>query len=633
MNSLISFFLIVALMFPAHAWGAWTESERAELPSKNLLKDQNPGFENGKARWSSSGGTVTSETSQANVYTGNRALSWDPSATSQVLSSSAATSKTGASGSNGVGACWLRTTATDIVMSVSDGSGTVGTRTVTPSSTYQLFAVNFIFTSNVSNQIVFTSASDSAAIYIDDCFLGPAEGFNFSQVSQAEMYGYLKYANTTNCVWVTGDTGAAFTEFPADTDCPAPTTAGYASAPSTKVPRIKFASLPPGEYMVVVSGRFTPETGGVSADLDYKISDGTNTSGYSGIVISPTSGTTSRDSNMVGRFTYTAAQTNIEFRPVASSSSNSNDPAIQNGTNGAALEISVYRFPLSSQQAYRPDQMANSWSGYHTSTNCGAWARTNTAYGDPAADADCNLTERTNTNFGSVTSYLSGSDELPGIVFTPSRAQKYWVCAILKITGATTGADINARLWDGTTVITEGEFNSPVGTYIVTLPLCGEYSASSVAAKTLSVQTKASSGAVTILANSTNASAIEWSIFAIDQQLPAPLLVNSVLNTSSGVTRIEAAKLNCDAAAAITSQHGSWISSIGNISSGTCSITITSGTFSSTPYCWAQWDTGGSNTIVGAFASSATAAAVFGGTDAGAADTAFDAQFFCVGAK
>src|SRR5690606_7714105 len=76
----------------------------------------------------------------------------------------------------------------------------------------------------------------------------------------------------------------------------------------------------------------------------------------------------------------------------------STDCQIQNIAPGTEnLRIAVYRFPAASEIAYRPELLPGSWSGYH-GNDC-SFARTNTAYGDPAADASCTFTERTNQNF------------------------------------------------------------------------------------------------------------------------------------------------------------------------------------------------------------------------------------------
>jgi hypothetical protein len=78
---------------------------------------------------------------------------------------------------------------------------------------------------------------------------------------------------------------------------------------------------------------------------------------------------------------------------------------------------------------------------------------------------------------------------------------------------------------------------------------------------------------------------------------PMPLLTGSVTSNSSGLERIERAYVNCDASSVITSQSGSWISSIGNISSNRCTVTIAAGIFSSAPTCTAQVADSSINTV------------------------------------
>lgn len=78
-----------------------------------------------------------------------------------------------------------------------------------------------------------------------------------------------------------------------------------------------------------------------------------------------------------------------------------------------------------------------------------------------------------------------------------------------------------------------------------------------------------------------------WIVTPVTASSPMPLLTGSVTSQSTGLERIERAKLNCDSGSAITSQSGSWLSSIGNISGGACSLTIASGIFSAAPTCTA----------------------------------------------
>jgi hypothetical protein len=227
--------------------------------------------------------------------------------------------------------------------------------------------------------------------------------------------------------------------------------------------------------------------------------------------------------------------------------------------------------------AYIPDTTAQSWSGYHDST-C-SWARTNTAYGDPTADASCALVERTNQNFGTVST--SGS-VLPAITFTPKKAGRYYACALVHLTSSA-GSNQAVRLYDGTNTIAEQQWNAPAAQSIP-FTVCGIAVASSTSAFTLSLQTKASSGTVTLAA--ANASgAVEWSIFAIDNSFPAPLLSNSVVSSSSGVVKVVSAFITNTGTPTVTRQDGSWIASLTDNGAGDTTINIAAGTFSTIPNC------------------------------------------------
>jgi len=57
---------------------------------------------------------------------------------------------------------------------------------------------------------------------------------------------------------------------------------------------------------------------------------------------------------------------------------------------------------------------------------------------------------------------------------------------------------------------------------------------------------------------------------------------------SGGNERIERAIISCTTSSSVVSQSGNWISSISNYSSGTCTITVNTGVFSSAPTCTAS---------------------------------------------
>lgn len=196
-------------------------------------------------------------------------------------------------------------------------------------------------------------ASNEPTIYIDDCYWGLSDGFNTYQVSQAELYGAIKYAGNASCLWTTGNTGGNLTEFSADTDCSTPTTYGRGEAPATKVPRIKFSSLPPGKYQVVFLGQFGPENTTTTASINFRGYDGSTSSGVQRMDALGGTAIVGYPGTMVAYFEYSTAQTNIEFRPRAQSTSDSNDPFIVANTSDRDFEIQVYRFPTQTELAAR----------------------------------------------------------------------------------------------------------------------------------------------------------------------------------------------------------------------------------------------------------------------------------------
>jgi hypothetical protein len=235
------------------------------------------------------------------------------------------------------------------------------------------------------------------------------------------------------------------------------------------------------------------------------------------------------------------------------------------------------------QPTVRPDQIAQSYSGYHDDT-C-SWARTNTATGAPTDDGSCALVQRTNSNFGTVST--SGSVS-PAITFTPKRAGKYYVKASFSVT-ASASSFLSARLTDGTNTIDHVSDVTHSSSVITDFTLTGIVTATNTSAITLSLETSASSGSITIQESASAANtgtSIEWVIFAIENQFPAPLLVNSVVNPKSGVTQIVSARIANAGTPSVSSQDGTWISSITDTGVGDITINITAGTFSDTPRCF-----------------------------------------------
>lgn len=505
--------ILIILLFSLNVNASLNEVDKTQIYNKNLLV--NGGFENGKAKWTASAGTfaVTGTTPMVGLYH----ATWDAAASGNTLTTTAAQIPAGMYGRNGVATCLITTasgTATHSLQAY-DGSNILATVAITSSTTPTRASVNFVMPTSGSISLrLYANADEPNLSGIDDCYLGPAEGYNLGLGQGQDVFS-----------------------------------ANISAAGVVSQENIDFIN---GNCVVTGTAVFTCT---LSLTLQNKL-------------------------NCIGALERAGAGTGHAFYDNTNSSSTS---AIFR-TNDNSGTLAAASFQVSCQRqgtdapvtAFKPDTVANSWSGYHDNT-C-SWARANTAYGDPTADASCALVERTNSNFGTVTT--SGSS-LPGIVFTPKRAGKYYVCATPEVSLNNISTAI--RLWDGTTTITENASSYSSGSF-VNSSLCGQYVATSTSAVTLSLQTKSASGTVTI-ATSITASAVEWSIFQIDQALPAPLLVNSVVNPSAGVTNIVSAQLTSVTTTAVVQQDGSWISSLVDNGTGDTTINIASGTFSATPNC------------------------------------------------
>ncbi len=501
----------------------------------------------------------------------------------------------------------------------------------------QLITSNFVIPSSATQIRVgfhFASTSATAVTFnFDDVIIGPPA--NIGQVSQAQFIGAAYYEFAASCAgWTRSSTTLG--DMASDTDCTAPVVTsnpgpGTISTTDANLPQFTVTGLPPGTYRAIISAPVQSTSGGYALA---SISDGTTTAPGSSTF---TSAGALENFTVEGWFTYTAAgDRTFKFQAAE------NDGTalfLDMTTTPNRVSFTLTRYPATSEVAYRPDTIANSWSGYHGGANC-EFSRTSTTLGDFTADADCNLTEVVNNNFGTVTSYNSAGSELPGITFTPSKVGTYKVCAVFNASGGAVNNPLAYQLLDASSVVVAETLavTINVAQWFQSNTLCGLYKATSTASKTLKIY-GSSAANTNLMTMGTNAgglsrSVIEWSIFQIDQQIPAPLIINSVTNSSTGVTRTEYAKLNCDASSAITSQLGSWVSSAGNVASGACIFTLLPTAFSAAPYCVVADTNVASDPItLSVNATSSTSVTIDCADNAGTDCTAYDVTLACTGAK
>lgn len=582
-------FITALLLLSSSAYGL-NDVDKAQVWQKNLLV--NPGFENGKSNWTASAGalSIANSSSYSSFWmTGKTSVIWNASASTQTLSSSAVTIPQGLYGKNGVVACKIVVpsgTATH-TLEAYDGSTVLGAVTVSAGTTPTYNYVNFIFPSSGTIRARLQAQADEPAIGIDDCFQGDASEINLTNISQAQFIGSAYIATTSLCTGWTR-TNTALGAVASDTDCPGPTVEfnpgpGVIQTTDTDLPKFTVNNLPPGYYRVVMKFRSTRAAGTTIAAA---INDGTTTSGQA---TGQGSSGESSDFTIEGFFTYTSAG-NRSFELYIASASGAT--TVPNAADLDRISFSISRYPLSTEQAYRPEVVPFYWQGYHDST-C-SWSYTATTLATPSGDSSCTLSESYNTNAGSITSTATATGTVsltPGIAFTASTPGKYEVCADLSLQPNNI-VHSGWRLTNGptdTTVYGETMFTGGGGSYRSTPKICGIFNATSPGTSfTPFVRGLVNSNTYTLGADSTYSPTygIKWVIKKLDQPIPAPILTNSVSSPYNGIAQIVAGLITYSAGTpAITSQTGSWMSSVSDNSAGDTTITVAAGTFSARPWC------------------------------------------------
>jgi hypothetical protein len=559
-------FMIGLLFFTATAHAALNDVDKQVIWGKNIAT--NGGFENGKAGWAATGGTFATVTSGTNLLNGKVSGTWNSDGAGQVLNETAIVIPKGLYGKNGVAMCRIQTpsgTSTH-TFGVHDVSSALVTTTVISSTLPTYVFANFIFPSSGNVSIRFTSvASDEPLIAIDDCGVFDASEVNLTNISQASFIGSAYFATTANCTFTRTNTALGALS---DSDCPGPTVEanpgpGTIQTTDANAPIVTVNNLPPGRYMVGFIGQ-----NGTSATPTFAaaaISDGTTQSGQSGInihtsVIAPF--------HIMGTFNYTTSG-NRSFELFVSSSSNAVN--INLTASDQRLNFYIYRYPLTSQQAYTTDQSDYGWTAYTpTFTGLGT-VSTTSVFHKRIGDT---LYVRGYTTCGTSTAVppeigLPGSLTLDTAKLTGD--QKDILGSVFgPISGTVTGIPASTR-----------------GPYVIT------YDAADASTVTVSDLVDADDeifrpmAAATTLCGSGQRVPFEFHVPISGWQNTgrAPQLVNSVVNPASGVTNICSGLITNSGTPTVTRSDGNCLSGPVDNGAGDTTLTIASGTFSSTPNC------------------------------------------------
>ena len=500
----------------------------------------------------------------------------------------------------------------------------------------------------------------TGTVYAARAYTGTAR--NLYEVSQAQLFGKLAMPAASSCTWDQSPSLGSFTDLPANSACDPPTLTGAALAPDTEVPGIKFASIPPGRYVFVVRtlGGYMAAAAGSETDVGavFRLYDGTNGIGGSNVRCIQASFCT--DAEFTGEIEYTTTQTNVTIRLQAMESvATTTDIGVANNNTGSngSFEISVYRYPTQNETVARSSnnllptiQKFTSGSGTYVRPSGVSYIRVRMVGGGGGGGGSGTASRGAGaagglTTFGSLSANGGGAGGSSGgaggagtlgigigDTFTGSSgapgANTNGVSTIY-LTGGQGGSSVLGSGGRGGESLVAGyaaggygsgggggggnTFSSFVlgggggaGGYveaIITLP------SSSYSYAVGSAGTAGNAGTSGYAGGAGTAGYIEVTEFYGLQN--SPIFVGSVTSNTTGMERSERAEINCDASSSVTSQSGTWISSIGNRSGAGCALTIASGIFSATPVCTVTIK---SATVqaMGASMSSATAGTIYG---------------------
>lgn len=176
-----------------------------------------------------------------------------------------------------------------------------------------------------SNGTTWTSAASSAG----------ATGF----------YGSVNTPQTANCSWTRSSPTSTFANFSADGDCPVATATGNASAPGTKIPAITFVSLPAGNYLFVITGRFALSGASAPEACSFTLNDGTVSFGDT--IVQDDATNDKYGAGFSAYVNYASPQSNItiQFQSKASQAS-PGDCFIDAGTTAKSTVFTITVFKL-----------------------------------------------------------------------------------------------------------------------------------------------------------------------------------------------------------------------------------------------------------------------------------------------
>lgn len=567
--------IALGLMLVGSAYAAISVPDQAKLRQYVSIPANSSG-ENGLAGWAVSTGSFS-------VSSG--AFVWDASASSQTFISSAQTVPTEWQGRNGVmffdskcasGTCTHTYTVDDGTNNRADP------RTVVSSTTeFQRQVINFVFPTSGSIRIKVTSAANEPSISMKSFTVGLASDYNVSQGSAS--YPWTAYTPTTQGIGTPsltecfhsrqGPTLKVACKITAGTVTATELRIGFpsglTSADTSTIPSIRIAGA--GGRYVVAANNYAPS---IQPSVTYFTMSAQNNNGI------PAAATGLNLFNNGDTFTFVAEA------PIA-------------GWN-------------SLDSSYKPELIGAVFSGRLAGSG-GGWDRNaNTSYGDFSVATTS--TTLTTTGTSRNLSCIAEATKLPGITCPLPNAGRYLIVANFSGYNSSTST-AGFQLVDGSgSAISDGVEQDPISgnaSNPIPVALHGVYAASQAASVTFKLYGRTSNTSDPTSISQRSGAGITWSVIALDQPLPTPILVGGTTNGSSTARKDGIVKIDCDGSPSVLSNGDNMVTtSVSGSSAAGCSVTWATGYWASgsTPDCTATAiDNSGS---IGTIMTSASVAAI-----------------------
>lgn len=632
--------VLLTVLNPIISRAALTDFDRQELAFKNWLAPYNSGFESGKAKWTASGGTFTAVTSGSNLLDGKGSFTWDASASGQTLTSQAITVPNGGFGLDCEVEILVQVpsgTATHYVRAF-DGTNPIAYQSIISSTTPRWNAVTFPCPSSGTVALQFYANADEPLIAGDLGYVGRSKRVGSTDlitepVAYTPVYtGFGTVTNSTARSWRVGSYlfVESFFTIGTATGVEAQMTLGFSGTSgnvttASNLPTLSIAGHCSGDTASVTN--FGNITILQEASKTY-VTFGRHTSGQSGL--------TKNNGNAFNNSVNVSCSFRVPIQGWAAST------VVMPNAQGWYVDANI--------SGANPSLGTSNVSSYTEITNGSLTMTPRT--GSAAAGIMCSSTNAAATPTTSTSTCSAGSESL-GLNAVIPVSGAYEVCADFshymeadQAEGINTAFQIVQTPTNAQTITTEGGSrksgrNAPLaiasGTaQAINVPytVCGIFQLSAgtngfrLMYEQLVTGTPNGSEVLTDELSTVGQRNLRFTIKPVNSQQQA-ILANSVSSGAGNGIKMDAARIANAGSASINSQTSDMVSSVSWTSTGRVSVTLKTGYFSSSPYCFCT--TYGSDRMCSNQVSSATSVSVATANAAGVSDTDF--YFWCVGPR